>query len=94
MHATFLHLFSICANSDRTALVSVQARVWVRPHRLHCAASARRVFDAMHHWYMVSWNNMLTAYSHVGDIEAALALFHMMPDPNDASWNTLVSSYC
>ncbi|KAL6905270.1 hypothetical protein ACP4OV_002871 [Aristida adscensionis] len=58
------------------------------------AARARRVFDAMPQRDTVSWNTMLTAYSHEGDIDTAHALFGAMPEPDVVSWNTLVSSYC
>lgn len=58
------------------------------------AAYARSVFDAMPSRDTVSWNTMLTAYSHSGDIATAVSLFHEMPNPDVVSWNTLVSSYC
>ena len=46
------------------------------------AARARRVFDAMPHLDTVSWNTMLTAYAHAGDIGTAVLLFGEMPGPD------------
>jgi pentatricopeptide repeat protein len=48
----------------------------------------------MPHRDTVSWNTMLTAYTHSGDIKTAISLFDAMPNPDVVSWNALISSYC
>ncbi|KAK1273223.1 Pentatricopeptide repeat-containing protein [Acorus gramineus] len=57
------------------------------------ADSARRVFDAMRHKNVVSWNSILSAYARSGRLAEARRVFDEMPRRDVVSWNSMLSSY-
>ena len=58
---------------------------------------ACKVFDRMSERDVVSWNVMITGYSHSGKCDEALNLFHQMQvegvQPNLITWNAMILGY-
>jgi pentatricopeptide repeat protein len=42
---------------------------------------------------LVSWNVMITGYTHHGYVDEALELFEIMPQRNVVSWTALIAGY-
>ncbi|KAG0471554.1 hypothetical protein HPP92_016100 [Vanilla planifolia] len=54
---------------------------------------ARRVFDALTHRNVVTWNSMISGYVRHGELALARHLFDKMPQRDLISWNCLLSGY-
>uniref|UniRef100_A0A1D1Y4J7 Pentatricopeptide repeat-containing protein At3g29230 n=1 Tax=Anthurium amnicola TaxID=1678845 RepID=A0A1D1Y4J7_9ARAE len=55
--------------------------------------SAKKLFDAMPHRDVVSWNTMITALVRAGELEQARKLFDVMPERDTVSWNAVLGGY-
>ncbi len=51
---------------------------------------AKRLFELMVETDTVSWNIMVGAYLHVGDMEKSLNMFRNLPYKDVSSWNTII----
>ncbi|KAK9059137.1 hypothetical protein SSX86_021756 [Deinandra increscens subsp. villosa] len=62
-----------------------------------CLSYARKVFDKMPKPDVVSWTNMISAYSNVGRLQESQFLFDRMKleglEPNEFTWNALIAGY-
>lgn len=58
-----------------------------------CLWDARRVFDAGPVWDAVSWNTILAAYVHAGDVDQAVEVFAQMPKRNATAVSSMVSLF-
>ncbi|KAM3313653.1 hypothetical protein ACQJBY_032912 [Aegilops geniculata] len=58
-----------------------------------CLWDARRVFDAGPVWDAVSWNTILAAYVHAGDVNQAVGVFARMPKRNATAVSSMVSLF-
>ncbi|KAK1429412.1 hypothetical protein QVD17_11621 [Tagetes erecta] len=62
-----------------------------------CVSYARKLFDKMSEPDVVSWTNMISAYSNVGRIQESQFLFERMKlaglEPNEFTWNALIAGY-
>ncbi|RWW80625.1 hypothetical protein BHE74_00011023, partial [Ensete ventricosum] len=56
--------------------------------------SAQRLFDAMPHRNVISWNAMIVGYANAGDLSSARGVFDLMPIQNTVSWTVMVVGYC
>ncbi|KAF9624805.1 hypothetical protein IFM89_014190 [Coptis chinensis] len=54
---------------------------------------ARRVFDEMNEWSVVTWNAMLAGYLRRGFVDEARNFFDDMPERNVVSWTTMIASF-
>ncbi|KAI3756627.1 hypothetical protein L1987_56449 [Smallanthus sonchifolius] len=58
---------------------------------------ARKVFDKMSEPDVVSWTNMISAYSNTGRLQESQFLFERMKlaglEPNEFTWNALIAGY-
>lgn len=55
--------------------------------------SARRIFQRIDRFDIVSWTSMIAGYSKYGDVESARELFDKMPEKNLVTWSTMISGY-
>ncbi|KAK3229479.1 hypothetical protein Dsin_001360 [Dipteronia sinensis] len=51
---------------------------------------AKKLFELMKDRDTVSWNIMVGAYLHIGEVEKSLCLFERLPKKGVASWNTII----
>ncbi|KAI9157198.1 hypothetical protein LWI28_018333 [Acer negundo] len=51
---------------------------------------AKKLFELMEDRDNVSWNIMVGAYLHIGEVEKSLCLFERLPEKGVASWNTII----
>ncbi|KAJ0945658.1 putative tetratricopeptide-like helical domain superfamily [Helianthus annuus] len=62
-----------------------------------CLSYARKVFDKMPEPDVVSWTNMISAYSYAGRLQESQFLFERMKlaglEPNEFTWNALITAY-
>lgn len=62
-----------------------------------CLSYARKLFDRMSEPDVVSWTNMVSAYSNGGRIQESRLLFERMKlaglAPNEFTWNALITGY-
>ncbi|CAH9099978.1 unnamed protein product [Cuscuta epithymum] len=54
---------------------------------------ARKVFDRMPLYNLVSWNSIVDGYAKCGDMESARKLFDLMPERCVLSWSCLIDGY-
>ncbi|KAG8086550.1 hypothetical protein GUJ93_ZPchr0010g10931 [Zizania palustris] len=73
-----------------TALVDM----YVKCGRLDCA---QRVFDALEHRNLTTWNSLIAGYANAGQFNRALELVELMKrnrlDPDITTWNGLITGY-
>ncbi|WOK96580.1 hypothetical protein Cni_G05287 [Canna indica] len=56
--------------------------------------AAQRVFDAMPHRNVISWNSLIVGYVNAGDIPSGRDVFDRMSVSNIVSWTVLIVGYC
>ncbi|KAJ4819132.1 Pentatricopeptide repeat-containing protein [Rhynchospora pubera] len=93
LHADSIKFGADIAIPVANALLSAHARCGNRD-----VAAARKVFDLMPEWDLLSWNSMISAYVSAGLIEPAVDLVAFMRasgcEPDLVTCNTLISGYC
>lgn len=83
------HVFKFGFGSDgfsQNNLIYMYVKFW----RLE---EARRVFDRMPHWNIVSWTTLISGYSQWGRVDEAFEVFELMPERNSVSWNAMIAAY-
>ncbi|KAK7337350.1 hypothetical protein VNO77_17917 [Canavalia gladiata] len=55
--------------------------------------AARRIFQRIHRFDIVSWTCMIAGYHKRGDVKSAGELFDRMPEKNLVTWSTMISGY-
>ncbi|KAL8263661.1 hypothetical protein R6Q59_021791 [Mikania micrantha] len=62
-----------------------------------CLSYARKVFDKMSEPDVVSWTNLISAYSNAGRLQESQFMFERMKlaglEPNEFTWNALIAGY-
>ncbi|XP_078433961.1 pentatricopeptide repeat-containing protein At2g13600-like [Wolffia australiana] len=91
-HGSEIHSRVVKHNRLRSDLVLGNALVdmYAKCGRLDLA---RRVFDAMPVWNVVSETSMLSGYARSASITAARSVFLGMTDKNIVAWNALIAGY-
>ncbi|XP_065857722.1 pentatricopeptide repeat-containing protein At3g51320 [Euphorbia lathyris] len=106
---TFVSLFGCCAKigcaqsaqkfHGQAAKYGVDSVLQVQNSMVHMYGNcgvvglARKVFDEMPKWDLVSRNSMIDAYASNGNLAIAHNMFDVMPESNVVSWNIMIHGY-